>query len=258
MHQFRAAVRCLHEGIHYARTQYWYARHYGRLAPMRDAAFAAYTKQSPRGLHIGASDAALEKWFNTDLEPHSPGVYYLDATQPFPFPDRCFDFVFSEHMIEHIPFSTGLRFLLECKRVLKPDGVIRIATPNLRNIVALITARDPEADRYLDWAVETFQLPKSGYPKAPMVINNFFRSWGHQFLYDPETLQEAMAQTGFGDIVQEAPGRSSRLFLQDLERHGTVIGDWTNQFETMVFEGTAIGQSTDAKLGQPVAVSRAV
>jgi len=242
-HDFRAAIRCLHEGMKYARMRYWQARRYRRLGPLREAAFAAYLHQSPRGLHIGASDASLEKWFNTDLEPHSTGVYYLDATLPFPFPDHCFDFVFSEHMIEHIRFTDALHFLSECRRVLKPSGVIRIATPNLRNIVSLITAHDAETERYLDWAVETFHLPSRGYPKSPMVVNNFFRSWGHQFLYEPETLQAAMAQSGFCDIVQEAPGRSSRPFLQDLERHGGAIGDWINQFETMVFEATAIGVS---------------
>jgi predicted SAM-dependent methyltransferase len=242
-HDLGAAIRCLHEGMNYARTRYWYARRHRRLGPLREAAFAAYLNQSPRGLHIGASDAVLEKWFNTDLEPHSPGVYYLDASLPFPFPDHCFDFIFSEHMIEHIPFPAALHLLSECRRVLKPSGVIRIATPNLRNIVSLITAHDAEKERYLDWAVETFHLPSSGYPKSPMVVNNFFRSWGHQFLYEPETLQEAMAQSGFCNIVQEAPGRSSRPFLQNLERHGGAIGDWINQFETMVFEAAATAKA---------------
>lgn len=238
-HDFKAGFRSLREGMDHARTRYWCFRYYQDLARARDSAFVAYMKQSPRGLHIGAADVGIENWFNTDLDPRTPGIYYLDATQRFPFPDHCFDFIFFEHMIEHIPFRAGLQLLGECRRVLTPAGIVRIATPNLRNIIALIDARDPDADRYTRWAVETFQLPNGRYPKAPMVVNNFFRSWGHQFLYDPDTLREALAQSGFHDIVQEKPGASARPRLRGLERHGRAIGEWTNEFETMVFEGSA-------------------
>jgi len=238
-HDFKAGVRSLREGLDHALVRYWTVRYYERLRRERDTAFSAYLSCSPRGLHIGAASVALDNWFNTDLDPRTPGIHYLDATQPFPFPDRCFDFIFFEHMIEHIPFAAGLQLLAECKRVLRPAGVVRIATPNLRNILALITARNPNAERYLRWAVETFQLPNGCYPKAPMVINNFFRAWGHQFLYDPETLREALAQSGFHDIVQQKPGKSTHPHLRRLESHGKAIGEWTNEFETMVFEGTA-------------------
>lgn len=238
-HDFKAGIRSLHEGLNHARTRYWHARHFDALNRARDAAFAAYRNHSPCGLHIGAAECPLENWFNTDLEPHTAGVYYLDATLPFPFPDHCFDFVFSEHMIEHIPFKYGLHMLAECKRVLKPGGVVRIATPNLRNIIGLITSPTPETNRYLDWSLEKFQLPTGQYPKAPIVINTFFHSWGHQFLYDPETLTQAMTQSGFHDIIQERPGTSSRPFLRGVERHDKLVGELVNEFETMVLEGLA-------------------
>jgi predicted SAM-dependent methyltransferase len=231
----------LGEGISHARVRYWCARHYQRLSHERDAAFTRYSSYSPRGLQIGAAGTTLDNWFNTDLDPRKEGVYYLDATQPLPFPDHSFDFIFSEHMIEHIPFASGLQLLSECRRVLKPSGVVRTATPNLKNILALIADHDPDVERYLDWAVETFKLPQKPFPKAPVVINNFFRSWGHQFLYDPETLREVMARAGFRDIVQQQVGTSVHVPLRGLEHHGHAIGEWINQFETMVFEGSAPG-----------------
>src|SRR5271169_951480 len=104
MHSLKTGIRCLREGLDHARVRYWCVRHYQRLSRERDAAFALYKSHSPRGLHIGAAYFALENWFNTDLDPRKEGVYYVDATQPLPFPDHCFDFVFSEHLIEHIPF----------------------------------------------------------------------------------------------------------------------------------------------------------
>ena len=239
MHSFQLGVQSLREGITHARLQYWCARHYRRLSHARDAAFARYMLQSPRGLHIGAQGIYLKGWFNTDLDPRGDDTYYLDATKPFPFPDQSFDFIFSEHMIEHIPFAAGLDMLRECRRVLKASGVIRTATPNLNNILSLMTNHNPDVQKYLTWAVDTFRLPPEPYPKATMVINNFFKAWGHQFLYDPEALRTMLAQAGFTNIVQQRSGSSEHRDLRELEHHADTVGDFVNQFETMVFEATA-------------------
>lgn len=238
-HNLRDAVSSIREGVDHARAQYWRVRHYKRLNEERDAAFAAYKSQSPRCLHIGAANFDIKNWFNTDLAPKTPGVYYLDATKRLPFPDCTFDFIFFEHMIEHIPFTAGRQLLAECRRVLERAGVVRISTPNLRNILALISSHDRETETYLNWAVKTFNLPQEPYPKAPVVVNNFFRSWGHQFLYDPETMRRAMEEASLVNIVQEKVGVSAHPLLRGLERHGQAIGDSINEFETMVFEGAA-------------------
>jgi predicted SAM-dependent methyltransferase len=236
----KSYIKCFREGAWYARYQYQRIQRQKPLQRDRDTAYAAYSSRNPQCLHLGAEFFALPKWFNTDLEPRSEGIYYVDATQPFPFPNGSFDFVFSEHMIEHIPFGDGLKMLAECRRILKPGGVLRTATPNLRNILALMTGADGH-EAYLRWAVEEFQLPKAPFPKAPGVINNFFRAWGHQFIYDPEMLRKAMEQVGFVEIVQCEVGASRHPILRGLERHGERWSPWVNEFETMVFEGSARG-----------------
>ena len=64
-------------------------------------------------------------------------VYQLDVTKPFPFQSGIFDAVFSERMIEHIPYLAGRSTLQECFRVLKAGGMIRISTPNLHFLIDL-------------------------------------------------------------------------------------------------------------------------
>lgn len=239
MHNLALGAKSLSEGWAHAREQYWIARHYRRLSHERDAAFTRYSRQPMRALHIGAQGIFLENWFNTDLDPRGDRRYYLDATKPFPFPDASFDFIFSEHMIEHIPFADGLNMLRECRRVLKPSGVVRTATPNLKKVLSLMLNHDPDVQRYLKWAVKEFKLPNEPYPEAPMVVNNFFHAWGHKFLYDPDTFRAALSQAGFHKIVQQKPRESEHPELRGLERHGDVVGDFANEFETMVFEGSA-------------------
>jgi len=50
------------------------------------------------------------------------------ATNPLPFENNCFDYVFSKSVIEHIVDPDC--FLNECKRVLKPGGMIIVMTPD--------------------------------------------------------------------------------------------------------------------------------
>jgi len=189
-----------------------------------------------RKLQIGAGHNPLPGWLCTDIAPVHPGIAFLDATRPFPFPDSSFDVISSEHMIEHIAYEQGQFMLRECRRVLKPGGRIRVATPDLQVLLALNTSRRAALpQRYLRWITERF-LP--GRPCHPVfVINNAFRNWGHQFLYDAAILQAALEHNGFVAVTRQAPGQSADAALRGLEVHGEHIGDEElNAFETMVFE----------------------
>jgi predicted SAM-dependent methyltransferase len=234
--KIESAIRALRSTAGHARNIYRSYRRHKRLRRERDAAYAAYSVRSPQCLHIGAERFSIPNWFNTDLDPVREDTYYLDATKPFPFHWDAFDFIFSEHMIEHLSFRQGIDMLRECRRVLKPGGVIRIATPNLLNILALLD--ESHHQDYLQWALKEFNLPGDPYPKAPNVINNFFRSWGHQFIYDPGTLRVALEQEGFTNVVECEVSESSHAPLRGLERHGVRWNDFINRFETMVFEAT--------------------
>ena len=196
-----------------------------------------------RKLQIGAGPNALDGWLNADFTPQRPSDIFMDATRPFPLPANSFDFVFSEHMIEHVPFSPGRRMIAECYRVLKPGGRIRIATPNLEQIVGLRTAiPSAEQRQYVSWAIANHVLGaletdrREDLYRPAYVINNFFWDFGHYFVYDLETLVATLSAAGFLDAVVCAPGESTIHDLCGLESHGALIGEEYNRFETMVVE----------------------
>lgn len=173
------------------------------------------TNESPK-LHIGASNHLISGWLNTDLEP-SEGVAFLDATAPFPLPSGTFECIHAEHMIEHITYPDGIGMLRECHRVLLPGGVVRIVTPNLPRIIGLYEARNNgEQKRYLDWMAATF-TPEAPEPKPVFVINTFFQSWGHRFIYDEESLRGVFHQAGFEDVRICSLGESQNPNLRGLE-----------------------------------------
>src|SRR5580658_5791909 len=102
-------------------------------------------------LHIGSGWRLLDGWLNTDLE-LIPEVMLMDATQRFPFGDGTFQYVYTEHMIEHVPYPQGLYMLQECHRVMRRGGVIRVITPDLAVILGLYSSSlCADQQRYLLW-----------------------------------------------------------------------------------------------------------
>lgn len=134
-----------------------------------------------RKLQIGAGPNILPGWINTDKSPNSPRILFLDAAKTFPFADATIDYIYSEHLIEHLTYKQGQLMLHECFRVLKPSGRIRIATPDLETLIGLHTPQKSGRQwRYIHWIIDQF-LPEIGIYEDVIVINNAFRNWGHSF-----------------------------------------------------------------------------
>jgi predicted SAM-dependent methyltransferase len=183
-----------------------------------------------RKLQLGAAENVLPGWLNTDLHGYGRAdVVYLDVRKRFPLPDASFDLVYSEHMIEHLTYAQGQHCLRECLRVLRPGGTIRVATPSLERLARLYEG-DAAAERYVRWAVDTLD-PEVDAPLPGVVINNFFRSWGHRFIYDPETLRHALGAAGFVGVEQ--------VPLGELERHLAETPE-LRELETFVLEAKRV------------------
>ena len=57
--------------------------------------------------HIGAGTRKIKDWLNTDIG-NKKIMPVIDSTKRFPFNTNTFDYVFSEHMIEHIKYHSNL------------------------------------------------------------------------------------------------------------------------------------------------------
>ena len=210
------------------------------------------THSITRKLQIGCQLNLLPGWLNTDLIPLPRGVVYMDATRRFPFPDRTFDYIFSEHLIEHVPFRSGCFMLRECFRVLKPSGKLRIATPNLRTLVALLGGELSEVQcQYIlytnawAWGINAECME----PHHPALAFNYqmHLNGGHRFIWDFVLLQAILNKIGFGDVLETEPCASDDVNLQNVEFHWRFTGHDLNRLETLVVE--ARRPAADRKLG---------
>lgn len=197
------------------------------------------SRNDVRKLHIGCGGHTLEGWLNSDYYPRSSEILHLDATQLFPLKNEEFDFIFSEHMIEHVSYSQGFLMVTECFRVLKRNGVIRISTPALSFLINLYNQHklDVEAN-YIKWATKTF-IRDAPYGDAAFVINNFVRDWGHQFIYDEKTLRSSLERAGFARIKKCELNQSEHDALRNLENEER-MPDGFLKLETLTLEATKL------------------
>src|SRR5262245_10590906 len=95
------------------------------------------SRETPKLLNLGCGSRFHPTWVNFDIAPIDPSIRRWDVTEHLPFPDVSVDAVYHAHLLEHLPHERALPFLEDCRRVLKPGGVLRIAIPNLEAIARL-------------------------------------------------------------------------------------------------------------------------
>lgn len=85
-------------------------------------------------INIGCGNRFHPDWTNIDIVAQGKEVIQYNLTKGIPFKDHSFEVVYHSHVIEHIPLEAVDSFIKDCYRILKPNGIIRIALPDLEQI----------------------------------------------------------------------------------------------------------------------------
>lgn len=177
------------------------------VMPVRLASYYL-DRNRPTRLHVGCGKVKLQGWINADLDPRAQLV--INIKHHLPFPGNHLDRIYSEHVLEHVPVESGLVFLKEAHRTLKSGGVVRIAMPDLDDIVDGYT-HDWRRFDWIHWPGHEFIETKAE------MINIAFRWWGHLYLYNSEELERRLREAGFSTITFCDHGNSSHHDLRNLE-----------------------------------------
>lgn len=164
-------------------------------------------------LHLGAYNCPVDGWINTDISmqillsrlpfgpaiagrvglispsqvaDHNKGVWrkvhYLNLARRFPFRDNSVDYVFSSHVLEHLPRAVARSFARECHRVLKPEGVVRICVPDLDLVVQRYEPENADASVKM-----LFELSEKGKDR-------------HWWMYNRHNLSALLLSSGFASV----------------------------------------------------------
>lgn len=144
-------------------------------------------------INLGSGHWKLPGWINVDLDAGSRPDVCADLSRPLPFRDACADYLHTEDFIDQLSLEKARTFLQECRRILKPGGVIRVLTPDVEQL-ARMYLEEPAALKKL-WR-EHVGVPLV-YGTAAEILNTGMRFAGHTFLYDAETFAQLAADCGF-------------------------------------------------------------
>lgn len=134
----------------------------------------------------------------------SDKIYLFDVRGTFPWGTSTVDVVYSSHLLEHFSREVGRRFLCECHRVLRRDGILRLVVPDLRHYVSEYVEGRIKADRFL----ESLDVCCTGGSLKRRY--QYHISGAHRCMYDAPCLSASLNEIGFS-----ASARS--VFDSDIE-----------------------------------------
>lgn len=140
-------------------------------------------------LNLGAADWHIDGWKSIDL----PAVD-LGST-PWPWKTGSIQSIYAGHILEHFDRETGVRFLGECLRILKPGGVLFLAVPDMDKFIDCRLAGDPSPLNGYKWSDLNHFLGGDGTePRA---------EWRHRYMYCWASLAWTLADAGFRECVRD-------------------------------------------------------
>ena len=110
-------------------------------------------------LACGSKISNVGDWTNIDFYSPYRDVLRMNILEGLKFPDMTFDVVYSSQFIEHLTIDQAHDVLREIIRVIKPNGILRIVTPDMEELArsylellkALRNGDSQELRNRMDW-----------------------------------------------------------------------------------------------------------
>jgi predicted SAM-dependent methyltransferase len=137
-------------------------------------------------IHLGCGKRYIPGFVHVDGVKF-PHVDYVQDVRSLPeFPSDSADLIYACQVFEYFDREEGPIVLNEWKRVLKPQGILRLSVPNFETIVRLYAAGFT-----LDYFLGTL------YGRIPQKTGDYIY---HRTTYDDTSLRRVLASAGFTAI----------------------------------------------------------
>lgn len=135
-------------------------------------------------------------WVNMDvidLQQFATAHHYkfaqFDARNQLKLPNNSVDLITSSHMLEHLNFNDGIKFLRECHRIMKPGSTMRLSVPDCSRIINYY--KNNQLQKFDDLNVVSKQISLQSYKLWSLLFE------GHAIAYDFNSLKAVGEAAGF-------------------------------------------------------------
>ena len=131
-------------------------------------------------LNLGCGDDYREGYINVDFDNTVKADKYFDLRETFPLENESFDEVLAQDVLEHFTKENADLFIKEIRRILKPEGILRLRVPNVYQIFDQFYADSPTMMKFIygDTSKGELGAHKNGFTKKSLKmilsINNFY------------------------------------------------------------------------------------
>ena len=184
-----------------------------------------------RLVNLGCGARFHPDWTNIDLVSCAPQVRAHDLSRGIPLPDASCDAVYHSHVLEHIRRDEVPAFLAECRRILKPGGVLRVVVPDLEQICRLYLQRleaalkgDAAAQVDYDWLM---------LEMYDQVVRENGRGAMWQFVHSQEMINRDFVESRIGRLPQKVKMSRWKEWFWDTAHANARRFEWCKPFRAL-------------------------
>lgn len=169
---------------------------------------------------------------------------HWDVRQGLPYGTESVDCIYSSHMIEHLTAADGLAFLKECRRVLKPDGVLRVLMPDAGKLIGMYSAaQSPLKMENPPLSLSMFDQLSKTCGEARTEAGKLYELLvaHHSALYDAETLVGALQEAGFRGYQHVGEGSARADDDHTDENYRQLLGETFNPLPDISLVADCVG-----------------
>ena len=170
----------------------WTVRVRRRFHPGWRRRARAYRGRRGLLLNFGCGDRVMPGWVNVDGWQRGPVDLRCDLRCPLPLDAGSCAAIFSDHVLYCLAIQSRPSVFREFHRLLEPGGTLRVVVNDCKKIAEAYTRNDPAF----------WEMACSGPTSRGEGINWFFHSHSCTFVDDFETLEFALREAGFREVVQ--------------------------------------------------------
>ena len=138
-------------------------------------------------LNLGCGPKILDGYVNVDkYSYYKPDVIHDLEKFPYPFEDNSIDEIYSSHVLEYFDKFESLDVLSEWRRVLKKNGILRLAVPNFTSLVEVYNLTN-SIDNVIGPIIGRWEINK-----AEKIY--------HKQIFDFKSLKNQLEHVGYRDV----------------------------------------------------------
>lgn len=179
----------------------------------------------PRLVYVGCGHHRMAGFIHVEIgigkDKSGPPDILADITDYIPLDDSSVDLIFSRATLEHLTYRELMNHFLECYRILKKGGCVRMVVPNFDMMI-----KEYENKVYWPGLEKNPDLPNENYVDTFVAMVLYH---DHYYLHNFNTLSRALLKSGFTDVRECDPGDTKikpareEIFKAEISRRRDII-----------------------------------